>query len=342
MLAERKRQILQAPGRRPWVCFLLRVVDNGRSTDWRDTDLAKEFLNAIFHEVACHDPNPHLDCKSDDFRPYFDEYGVARTSFSTLKESDTAMTVIAESENYIVAAAVHGWIFLLPLPSNSARPIDLTKLVPIAAASILKHKKRNSIYLPPWLSRFEFAKERALKEEIANAESRINALQSQLAVWSDYKGLLSTKGDLFVKIVIDVVRDFFGITIESNENYVEDAIVFENGAPTFVLEIKGVTAGIKREYINQVDSHRERLNFESRVAGMLIVNDFMNVDGLEERRGKPIDAQLLAHAERLNVKVLRAITLFDMMAVLECEEISSRREYFLRRLRKAKPLVTIE
>jgi hypothetical protein len=81
---------------------------------------------------------------------------------------------------------------------------------------------------------------------------------------------------------------------------VEDAMIQEDGLPLYVVEVKGVSGGVKREYINQVDSHRERRSLTPEVPGWLIINDFMGTEGLEKRIDKTFDSHLMDHAKKFS------------------------------------------
>ncbi len=84
-------------------------------------------------------------------------------------------------------------------------------------------------------------------------------------------------------------------------------------------EIKGINGGLKREHINQVDSHRERLGLPTEIPGLLILNDFSDIDGLQERKAKRFDQVHLGHADKLNIRILRTTTLLEIVVALETE-----------------------
>jgi hypothetical protein len=111
------------------------------------------------------------------------------------------------------------------------------------------------------------------------------------------------------------------------------------GNALYIAEIKGVNGGARREQVNQVDSHRERLGISSDVPGLLIINDFMGIEDFEERKKKTFDAQILIHAQRLNVKILRTTTLLEIM--LACEVESDRKHHFLNACKTANPMVPL-
>ena len=53
----------------------------------------------------------------------------------------------------------------------------------------------------------------------------------------------------------------------------EDAkIVDDNGDPLVLLEFKGISKGIKRKDVGQVNFHRDRNDLDMKVPGALIIN----------------------------------------------------------------------
>ena len=129
--------------------------------------------------------------------------------------------------------------------------------------------------------------------------------------------------------------------MERDEEFVEDAIIKDtSGNLKFVVEIKGENGGLKRQHVNQVDNHRERLGMDSTSTGLLILNDFANTDGLEERKAKQLSKDQLDYAKGQNVRVLRAVTLLELMLALEDEP--NRAQEFLKRCDDGEPLVIVD
>jgi len=163
-------------------------------------------------------------------------------------------------------------------------------------------------------------------------------LRERQVVWHNYKGILSASGEALRALVVQVLRDFFGLTLKSDEQYVEDGIIYDDlGMPVFILEVKGVNGGLKREHVNQVDSHRELLGLCAEIPGLLILNDCMDMDGLEQRKKKEFDPMQLDHAKKLNVKILRTTTLIELM--IEAESNPDRKNRFRRLCSEARPMV---
>jgi len=85
-------------------------------------------------------------------------------------------------------------------------------------------------------------------------------------------------------------------------------------------EVKGTTRGVKREYINQVDSHRERSGDSQDTPGMLLINTGMQREGIEERISIEIGGEHSVHAAGMNIIIIRTIDLLFLMRHIEKEQ----------------------
>jgi hypothetical protein len=336
-LARREKEVTHTIQGGGWIAFLLRQVDNvdGR---FEDTDLAKKYLNEIFTIVEAGEPIAHIKCKADEFAGYLHDFGIARTTFSNAR-TDYEPRALATANSQLVAAEFLGKCFFLPLQSVEKSRNILTSLVTKCVESILEYKRRNDLYLPGWVEGIEFNAEKQLQAEVQGLEQEISKKREELLTLRRFKGILSSSGNTLNALVVEVLRDYFQLDVRSKEEFIEDAIIYIEGNPGFVVEIKGVKGGLKREYINQVDSHRERLGVANDVPGLLIINDFSDIDGLAERKAQTFDALQLKHAEKLNVKVLRTTMLVEIMQVLEAD--NERDEKFVELCLAGQPIVQL-
>jgi hypothetical protein len=330
-LAKREKEIFQNFKRGGWTAFLLRSVDNG-GKDWMLTDLAKRFLNPFFYSVECHDPNPHVHCKADEFADYLHDFGINRTTFWSPKGDYKPRVLGANNSGGLVAAQLLGQFFFLPLPSIKKDQAELIKLVVKCTEAILEYKRRNDLHLPSWVENIEFQSEKTFRDEIAKLEEQIIQRREELSKWRRYKGILSASGNT-------LLRDYFKLDLHSKEEFIEDAIIYESDKPLFVVEIKGVNGGLKRDHVNQVDSHRERLGILPEVPGLLIINDFSDVDGFAQRKAKTFDALHTSHAEKLNIKILRTTTLLEIIQSFEGQK--DRGQKLIQLCSVAKPMVEL-
>jgi hypothetical protein len=243
------------------------------------------------------------------------------------------------NQDALVAAELLGQFFFLPLPSIKKDRAELQKLLVKCADAILEYKRRNDLHLPHWVENIEFPAEKTLRDEITALEGQIIRRREDLSKWRRYKGVLSASGNALNGVVVELLRDFFQLDLHSEEEFIEDAIIYESAKPLFVVEIKGVSAGLKRDHVNQVDSHRERPGLSPEIPGLLVINDFSDIDGLAERKAKTFDALHTSHAEKLNIKILRTTTLLEIIRALEGE--TDRGPKFLQLCAKAKPMVEL-
>lgn len=337
-LAKRTKEAVQLCRQGGWIVFLLRRVNMERE-NWRNTDLSKQFLSSFFYQTECHDPNPHVQCKSDEFSDYLHDFGISRTTFWNARDDHKPRALAVINNGGFVGAELVGKIFFLPLPSIKKAKPELIKLVTKCTEAVLEYKRRNDLHLPTWVENFEFQTEKKLHTEVVDLEKQIIQKQEELSKWRKYKGILSASGKSLNGLVVEILRDYFKLDLHSKEEFVEDAVIRDGNKPLFVVEIKGVNGGLKRDHVNQVDSHRERLGISPEVLGLLIINDFTDIDGLAERKAKAYDKLHVDHAEKLNIKILRTTTLIEIIRSFETEK--ERGEKFIQLCTIAKPIVNL-
>jgi hypothetical protein len=285
-------------------------------------------------------PNPYTECKADEFKEFFRRFGIAQTAMShPIKPAQTRVLAKAPAGNNIYAAEFIGKLFLLPFKKISDLK-ELSELLTLVIRSILTYKRRNNFYLPDWVDHIKFKREDENSARLDQLKAEISELDEEQQRLRAHKGILVASGYPLVDTVVATLREYFGLKVERVEDFIEDAKIYDPaGILRFVVEIKGVSGGLKRDHIGQVDSHRERLNLDKSTMGLLILNDFADTEGLEERRSKQMSQGQLDLATYQNVKVLRTVALIDLMLALE--DAPNRAEAFLKRCEAGDPLVTV-
>jgi hypothetical protein len=114
----------------------------------------------------------------------------------------------------------------------------------MCADAILEYKRRNDLHLPGWVESVEFQSEKRMRDEIAAFEAQILQRREGLSKWRRYKGILSASGKTLNGVVVELLRDFFELDLHSEEEFIEDAIIYDSDKPLFVVEIKGVNGGL--------------------------------------------------------------------------------------------------
>lgn len=116
---------------------------------------------------------------------------------------------------------------------------------------------------------------------------------------------------------MSILREVFELQVKTEDKRIEDAaIVDENGNVLAVVEIKGESGSFKREHVNQVDSHRERLYLPAKTRGLLIMNTNMKASSLAEKDEAP-HPDIIAKAVAENVLMMRTLDLLRYADLVE-------------------------
>jgi len=161
-----------------------------------------------------------------------------------------------------------------------------------------------------WIEAFEFDEEPPLKNVRAEPMGEIGRIDAKLDEFRSYKGVLALDGPELVEGVLRVFTHGFGFTVDNTDEFREDfKLVDDKGAPFLLCEVKGTNKGIKREQVNQADSHRERSGYDHTFRSLLIVNTVIkNARSLEEK-DQEVPQDQVCHAKRTGVLILRMLDL---------------------------------
>ena len=336
LLLETERQILNLLNDGKWLCFLIgEIVDtvpHGYSErDISDTDLCKNFLNMCGVRRVSVDGLTALDAKYNEFIKYVREYRVAKTILELPSSGDIESRILVECSNKVVGVEFHKSIFFLPFHTSKRDGETLISIVTTVCNAIFDYRQKLRESFPEWLGDFRFNCEESLQLEIESHLEEASTLQSKLKKWGGYKSILTTSGEILRDKVIVILEDFFGVKVDPVDQGKEDAkVIDDNSATLCFLETKGTKTGIKREYVNQVDSHRERNEVAPSVPGVLFINNEMGVVGVEKRLRTEVPEEQIVHARRLNVLIIRTIDLLFLMRLLEDKPLEVRKGKLLK------------
>ena len=109
-----------------------------------------------------------------------------------------------------------------------------------------------------------------------------------------------------------------------DDKLIEDASIRNpNGEIRAVIEIKGVKGSFKREHVNQVDSHRERLGVGPDTPGILLMNTYKDVNSLENKDERP-HPDIVRKAADDGVLLVRTLDLLRLADLVEKGLISGQ------------------
>ncbi|ODS36924.1 hypothetical protein BEH94_05925 [Candidatus Altiarchaeales archaeon WOR_SM1_SCG] len=307
-----------------WVCFLVDKIEDKVHCEFDtqyipETDLCKRILNEF--KVGRYLPNvqlPEVIPKKDEFKPYINKYGVAKTILKLPDNKNIEMQVIAEAGNVVVGAEFRNRLFFLPFHTANRDRSTAKLVVTLVTNAIFDYRQKHVVELPAWLDNFQFGAEENLKVKISSLIDQRNKLENQLQSLREYKAILTTSGDNLKDIVVRILENFFKLNIDPIDEKHEDAkIIGENENILAVIEVKGTKSGIKREHINQVDSHRDRNELTESTPGVLFINNKMSISDIGERFETEVNKDQIKYAKNQNVLIVRTIDLLFLMQHLE-------------------------
>lgn len=309
--------LLRAGG---WVAILVReIVDefpSGRYQTYRadNTDLAKRLLNGFpLKRTAYPEGTAMVGSKRDEFTPYIKRWGIARTIF----EVEDRARVLARAGDAVVGFEYDARLFILPFHSSSTSPENSREIAESLVRAVIDYRRKMLIELPPWTGEFQFLREQGLRDEFAVLQERLLQVESDLKSWEQRKVILVGSGTVLKEALVNILKGFFGLDVDPIDEGREDFKIIDAKTIVCVGEAKGTNGGIKRDHINQVDSHRERLGLTDAVPGLLVINNQMDVPGIAKRRATQVPPEQVRHARRMNVLIVRTIDLLFLMRHLE-------------------------
>lgn len=299
------------------VPFRDHVHENMHSTEYNDTDLAKRFLNwRNLYRTDLDQRLTGLRCIRDEFRKFFELYGAVCTTFSyhggvswrnlALCGSNPVSMIIADSMFYIPC--------LLP-DRDSPRKEEFYRLLTDAICTCVKKLR---VALPTWADNFILPSERQLREEQESISSRLDEIEQQRAVVTRFKRVLVGDGDSLVEDVVYLLTEGFKLSVSHDDHGQEDLrILDDDGHPQAFIEVKGTTRGVKREHVNQADSHRERAELPSKFPTVLLINTHGKNARSVQEKDQPVASEQVIHAVKMHVLILRTLDLLRFFVGVE-------------------------
>ena len=299
-----------------FLCFLLNrpFVDREDGQDFRGSDLSKYHLNySDFYRENFQQRIAQLNIKSDEFRKFLEIYGAASSHFHHYNES-IEWHVIAEAAGGVAGMIIDRTEYFIPtlVPDNRLEVIQ--EYFTLLADALTSTANKLHQELPSWVAEFSFAEEEKLDSQRITLEAHIAAIAQRKHRLSGYKSILALSSDALVASVVRVLEDGFGISVDTKDELREDFKILDDKAQPFCLcEVKGTNKGLKREYLNQADSHRERSGFDERFPVLVIVNTHMKTARSVAEKDQEIAREQILHARKMNILILRTIDLLRLL-----------------------------
>ena len=99
-------------------------------------------------------------------------------------------------------------------------------------------------------------------------------------------------------------------------------IVNDDNEPLVFVEVKGTNRGVKREYVNQTDSHRERAGLKSTFPSLLVINTHIKNSASIKDKDQIIPDDQIKYAARIGVLIVRTLDLLFLLRHLSNGKVS--------------------
>lgn len=304
-----------------FACFVLcePFIDTDSAGDTSETDLVKYFLKRSGIYRRNFDSRvPHVRTVLSEFKPFLDVFGAANTWFNIDSRYDIKR--IALSGNRLVGMIFGRQILCVPtqIPEtpegvHTPRAKEYFSSLGNALAAVVR---KLAVEVPAWADDYKFTKERAAlaqQETLTQELARINA---EIDGYRTFKWILIYDGDDLVDAVRHVLETGFGFKVDPSDEYREDMKLLDAaGQPFLFAEVKGTNGGVKREHVNQADSHRERAGLPPTFPSVLIMNTGIKSAGSLAEKDGAVASEQVEHAKRHNILVLRTLDLLRLLGL---------------------------
>jgi hypothetical protein len=289
--------LYEKPG---FLCFLLSeaFIDVHGGHRFKGSDLAKYHLNyENFHRENYTSRVAHMEVKVDDFRIFLNLYGAASSYFRHYnKEIDCR--IIAEFQGEMVSMVMKKRDYFIPTLIPANRPETIEEYFTLLADALVSSRSKLNQVLPDWIDGFAFNEEMGLGKEREAVAARIHDIDMRMDRLKRYKAILALSGQELVDSVIGVFREGFAIAVDGIDNLREDFKLLDSDKKPFVLcEEKSTNRGVKREHVNQADSHRERSGFDAKFSSLLIINTAVKSARSVAEKDQEVAMEQVQHAQ---------------------------------------------
>jgi hypothetical protein len=334
-LDKRKKEASLLSGQGGFLCFLLTeaFIDHDDGRDFSATDLAKFHLNhSNFYRENFSKRVTHVSPMIDEFKRFLDMFGAASSHFKIYNNA-LNYRVLAQVSGHPVGLIVEGVDYFVPSLVPDARPEVVAEFFELLADGLTSIHNKLHQALPAWIGTYRFEEEASIDLETDKLKNQLSRLDQRRGELEKYKAALFYTGGQLVSVVGQVLSASLGVTIDSTDDLREDLkLLDDKKVPIAVCEVKGINRGIKRENINQTDSHRERSGFSEDFPAILIANIGIKNARTIEEKDQEIAAEQVRHAVQMRVLLLRTLDLLGVLRLVLSGKLSAdtARELLLR------------
>ena len=290
-----------------------------------DTNLTKILLNdyGINKDIrkTIDTPLRHFKLYRNEYKKYLEDYGVCQTYFEIPSYEKINIKAICGIRGVFTGGLVEEQIFFLPCLAPDKDETATIKLFSTVASSLYESISKLAKEIPSWINDgLIFPEELKSIDKLNNLSKEITQIEVNLNIYKIYKSCLAQSGDALVESVSTVFESVFKLRVIRDEQFIDDIKLYipqeAEDKIIALVEVKGVNSGVKREHINQADSHRERSGLPNSFPALLIINSKMDATTFEEKDLEVAHEQI-RKAVGDNVLIMRTIDLLNIVYLIE-------------------------
>ena len=236
LILEKRKQISNLQKNGGWVCFLIpEIVELINAIPeyiekLKYSDLAKQILTDNSITYYNMEGTPDLKTHYSEFGEYLNKYGIAYTYFGikSLKGIRSIVQTSNSGPSYVVGIEKDANLFFLPFLTKNHRLNNLTDIVRIVVESINNYRKNMKFVIPGWVEDLQFSEEKKLSNKISNLEENLVINKKRANLYKSYKSILTTKSEPLKKKIGEIIKDYFGLSIEMIEEFKEDIKILDD------------------------------------------------------------------------------------------------------------------
>ncbi len=307
------------------VCLLLTdpFIEFDEKRKFLGTDISKRLLSGVLrNEFGGRITD--LESNVNELGNFFKIYGAAWFSMS-LRSSDTRTSrTVASCATQAVSLILEDNVLVVPTLIPKATAEAVQEYFSILADGVVRLWEQIRVELPDWAGEYKFPDEPELVERRLALSNQVCEIDARLKHLERLKRVLVLQGETLVEAVMGVFAEALPLKPKREEAFKEDFLLLDASGTTIAMaEVKGVSRGVAREYVNQADSHRERNKMPPEFPSLLIINTNMKRSASLADKDQAVAVDQIEHAARNNILILRTLDLLNLASLHLSGKLSS-------------------
>lgn len=330
-LDKRKKEYSLLLKKSGFICFIIgcpffdryHTIDDDQ--DFENTDLCKCALNMPdFYRTDIERATSIKSCING-FDEFFSIFGAASATFKK-SVGFTGVRELANLGSDLCGIIIDNHQFFVPAMIPDNMPGKIEEYFSLLCEALVATVNKLAVSIPQWAEEFQSPNESNILHEKSKIEKRQLELNGFLNNYNKLKRILFSSGDALVEDIRHFFQSCFSIKSIKMAELKEDLqIKDETGRPKIFVEVKGTNEGVKRDYISQADSHRDRAGLDPDFPTLLIINTNIKKSRNLKEKDQTVAPEQIKYAVTQNILIIRTLDLFYLLHQFEGGKITKEK-----------------